>query len=284
MTAKGPGFFVNDRRFDDRGAFVASGCRCATAIPTMLQIARVDDEIRTFRRAVARIERVVVNVQFIHITAGDEGAIEEQQRVDQIAELNDAFGQHGISFEYEPDSVVVVDRPEWFRMGHRSAAERAAKTALQVDPATNLNFYTAGLQRGLLGWATFPFDLDGDPALDGTVVLHSTLPGGSATPFDLGRTGTHEVGHWLGLYHTFEPQGRCDDVGDFVDDTVAHADPDYGTPPEGVYSACDGKSNSPIHNFMNYTDDEWMTHFTELQGQRMRDQVGLYRPGLVQQD
>ena len=149
MTGNGDELCVNDRVFADRRAFGRSGGRCATAIPTTLQIARVDDEIRVFRQAAARIDRIVVNVQFIHIMAGDAGAITEQQRVGQIEVLDNSFASHGVSFEYDPESVVAIDRPEWFRMGHRSAAEREAKTALQVDPTTSLNFYTAGLGDGL---------------------------------------------------------------------------------------------------------------------------------------
>jgi hypothetical protein len=149
-------------------------------------------------------------VQFIHIVDGDQGKISEQQRVDQITVLSNAYNQHRIQFKYDPGTVMEVDRPEWFHMGHRSQAERAAKTALHVDPLGNLDFYTADLQDSLLGWATFPSDLAGDPEMDGVVLLYTSLPGGSAAPYNLGDTATHEIGHWLGLYHTFEPRGSCD--------------------------------------------------------------------------
>ena len=278
-------FQFNRMTFDSQKDFIRSGRRCSMVNPTDLQINRVDQELREFRSARAARVSWCDHQRTVHSHHERESREDHRTTTGQANRCTQRcfiVRVMEIQFIYDPATVEHVDRPDWFAMGHRSASEREAKTALQVDPEHNLNFYTAELQGGLLGWATFPFDFLGDPDMDGVVVLHSSLPDGSSAPFNLGATAVHEVGHWLGLYHTFEPRGTCDAIGDHVNDTVAHRDADFGTPEFGpAYTACDGTSSSPVKNFMNYTDDAWMDHFTEGQAQRMLDQIGMYRPGLA---
>ncbi|MEO5791720.1 MAG: zinc metalloprotease [Gaiellaceae bacterium] len=218
-----------------------------------------------------------INVYFHVINNGSgiaNGDVPDSMIAAQINVLNAAFQPWGWSF-----NLVSTDRTTnaaWYAMSPGSSAEAAAKAALRQGTADDLNLYSANPGGGLLGWATFPWDYAGAPSEDGVVVLFSSLPGGSAAPYNLGDTGTHEVGHWMGLYHTF--QGGCNKRrGDLVDDTAPEKSPAYGCP--AGRDSCRGGDVDPIQNFMDYTDDACMDRFTAGQDARMDAQFTTYREG-----
>jgi len=200
------------------------------------------------------------------------GALADGDILAQMDVLNGAFPSR-YSFELQRITTTVDD--DWFYADPGSAQEEAMKRALRKGSAVALNIYStnAGSDGTLLGWATFPNSYRSAPWADGVVLLHASLPGGEAVPYDEGDTGTHEVGHWMGLYHTF--QGGCSKNNDYVSDTPAEFSPAFGCP-EGRDS-CRTAGLDPIKNFMDYTDDGCMDHFTAGQASRMDAMFLTYR-------
>ena len=222
-------------------------------------------------------ETTVINVYFHVINRGSgvsNGDITTAMINSQMNVLNGAYAAEGYTF-----NLVSVDRTNnasWYTAGYGSSSETQMKNALRQGTADDLNIYTNNMGGGLLGWATFPSSYSSKPKLDGVVILYSTVPGGNAAPYNLGDTATHEVGHWMGLYHTF--QGGCNGAGDQVGDTAAEKSPAYGCP-QGRDTCRTKAGLDPTTNFMDYTDDACMWEFTSGQDSRMDAQYATYRFG-----
>lgn len=163
--------------------------------------------------------------------------------------MNEAYAPHQIQFVHKGTTRTV--NSAWAADGNGN--EMTMKKALRKGTYRTLNIYFLKDMGSNLGYCYFPTTASaGSTAYiqDGCTVLYSTTPGGSLANYNLGGTVTHEVGHWFGLYHTF--QGGCTGSGDSVADTPAQSSPSSGCP-VGRDSCPSAAGVDPIHNFMDYS-------------------------------
>jgi Pregnancy-associated plasma protein-A len=231
------------------------------------------------RQEAAQAFAAEIDVYFHVINQGPtlaDGNLRDSTVRRQVDVLNSTFAgaRGGVQTPFSFDLVAIdhTTNPAWFNMQFGSREERQAKAALRRGDANDLNIYSVA-GAGFLGWATFPSSYGGKPLQDGVVINFGSVPGGSIVNFNLGFTATHEVGHWLGLFHTF--QNGCSTKNDSVADTPAQGGPTSGCP-EGA-DTCRLPGVDPIHNYMDYSDDACYTEFTAGQSQRMTDQFVFYR-------
>ncbi|HJZ84702.1 MAG TPA: zinc metalloprotease [Polyangia bacterium] len=247
--------------------------RCATRDVSDAEAGAIDLQVQQFLASrgflAAASATIPVHVHVINIGSGiANGDVPLSQINAQITVLNDSYGGATggavTPFQFALASVDRTTNSSWYTVSPGTQAERDMKSTLRQGGAGDLNIYTANLGGGLLGWSTFPQDYARNPSDDGVVILFSSLPGGSAVPYDQGDTATHEVGHWVGLFHTF--QGGCSRRGDSVDDTPAEKSPAFGCPTGR--DTCRAAGLDPITNFMDYTEDACMFEFTPGQSAR----------------
>lgn len=187
-------------------------------------------------------ETKTVQVVWHVIHSGTAGNLSETMINAQIEMLNSDYKEYGFAFNL--NVTDRVDNAQWFRnVAPGSSQQTAMKTALRQGNEKVLNLYSVDFNNGLLGYATFPWSVEDNQADDGVVFQYSTVPGGSETGYNLGKTVTHEVGHWLGLYHVF--QGGCAAPGDFVDDTPPQSVATSGCPVG--QDSCRGGGVDSIH-------------------------------------
>jgi len=278
----GPAFTLNGATFANQRAFIESGARCGVRYYSEFERARNELRTKTFmaersRRGLAMVRPIgsVTVPVWVHVINKGSGAangdVPDAWITAQIQVLNDAWA--ATAFRFQLAGTTRTTNAAWYDMA-TDAAETAAKTALHKGGVETLNLYVANLSGGLLGYAYYAEDAAAVGVLDGVVVLNQSLPGGNASPYNLGDTATHEVGHWFGLAHTFE--GGCTGAGDLVADTTPESSPAFGCP-LGRNTCKSSRAGDPIFNFMDYSDDACMNLFTRGQYVRMDEQHLQYR-------
>ena len=230
------------------------------------------------------------------------GMVPQSQIDEQLAVLNAAFagnlitgiGSVDTGIRYELEEVLVYDEstPGYDAAWFSSCSPQnglAIAAGFAVTPATHQNVFLCAPSNGLLGWTVaFPADSPDTSVF----VLFSTLPGGDCAPYSMGRTLVHELGHSLGLLHTFQngcgqPGADPTTQGDFVVDTPPEATPAFGVPspdrdtcPGPLLGEAPWFSRDPTSSFLDYSDDSVMTTFSPGQAARMQLTVLAYRPAL----
>ena len=179
------------------------------------------------------------------------------------AEFSGVAANVGINFVLETVNRKSTTKTSW---GTRDAMKKTKQGGLDpTSPTTSLNMWACTIGGGILGYAQFP---GGSTATDGVVVdsKYFGLSGSGAYPYNLGRTATHEVGHWMNLRHIW---GDATCGSDLVSDTPTHNTANYGVPAYPHYSTCTGTPVEMTMNYMDYTDDRGMYMFSNGQKSRM---------------
>lgn len=268
--------------------------RCGTPQPNesikALHAAYQAHEAASAKQPARRQAGYAINTYINVIVSGvseDEGNIPQSWIDNQLDVLNQAYSNTGFTFNLI--DVVYILNASWRQIQYASDTEYAMKSELRRGNYNDLNVYLdtiAPTPQGdqLLGYATFPDQANQRTFnLDGVVVDPGTLPGGSLSPYNLGITLVHEVGHWLSLFHTFEAHGNntetggCYGSGDYIFDTPAEGSFASDCPTDRdtcTGSVQDDNDTSepgadPVHNYMDYTNDSCLTQFTQGQIDRM---------------
>jgi hypothetical protein len=247
------------------------------------------------RAAAARVPRLVtveVVVNVVYQTSQQN--VSDSQIKSQIAVLNRDFAAKNPDREKVPApwQGLATDSRLRFKLA-KVVRKKTTRSSFSTDdgvkrasaggvapfePKTHLNLWVCALADGVLGYAQFP---GGPTATDGVVVdTHAFGTKGTAqAPFHLGRTATHEVGHYFNLRHIWGDTEDCSG-SDFVADTPNAAGPNFGTPTFPSVSCSNGPNGDMFMNYMDYVDDVAMFLFTTQQVSRIRTALEESRPGL----
>eukprot|EP01147_Barroeca_monosierra_P010555 gene10555-2680_t len=262
--------------------------RCATQTSQMEQLENEALKFHLhFRRQLGPVPLLVLKVHFhiFHTHAG-EGYVDKATLHSQVAIMSAAFrGQTGdnraadTGIDFVLGSIDYIQDAFLFSNCHLQSITTSIKDLVVKEPATSLNIIVCKPFRNVLGWAVFPGDFLEDSKQNAIFVHVDSLPGGPTIAFSSGVTAVHEAGHYFGLRHTFSNNECHERSGDFVADTPLQKSPSIGCPNQRN-SCPHTQGMDPVNNYMDYSNDLCVTHFTLLQAVRMRIFTELHRPKL----
>jgi hypothetical protein len=214
---------------------------------------------------------VVIPVHVHSIVDADHPGLTARHLRSLLSFVNEAYAA-GTPFRFELAGAREVDNPSWFDPQLLPSAQAAFRRGLHVGDARTLNvIIPSHAQSEGVSFASFPEQAAAAPTEDAVVLGDSVL---QTSAEEFGPTLVHEIGHWLGLLHTFS---SCDpdDPGDGIADTPAHERAGPGSP-EDLDTCPDRPGRDPVHNFMTYYG--WGPYeFTPGQVDHMIDQWQRYR-------
>ena len=263
---------------------------------------------RLKNKALLRVE-ATINIPIVfHIVMQNPTVVTEAQILAQLDTLNkdyaglngdsvripsyfkSLYGKSEINFclaqrtpDDEPTSGIVrtnTTKSTFSNNDNESVKHILLGGADAWDPTRYLNIWICDMADDLLGYATFPES--GPQDEQGVVIDYGSLPGGSLTGYNGGKTMTHEIGHYFNLYHIWgDDDGACTGT-DFVDDTPNQANSTSGCPSGMQTDACSPSAPGFLYeNYMDYSGDNCLVMFTVLQVARMEAAVDLYRSSLL---
>jgi hypothetical protein len=301
---------VGNLRFPTMDSYLSSsyfretGKRCATdAKNARLKVNSTPKQQKALSDCTASLTKIVdeynpsvimeIKVWFHVIISStvDTSNVSDDAIKQQIVVLNEDFqalagtaGENGNNskIKFTLAGITRTTNDEWYT--DSDTDEQAYKAALGKDQKKYLNVYTNDAQ-GNLGYAYFPFGGVAGTAQDGVVALSGSVGGrnNGFSVYDQGRTLVHEIGHYLGLHHTFNEGSTCGNsftTGDLIVDTNAESESfDGGETCAATRSTCG--TSDPVDNYMNYNKDLCMQKFTPQQVNRMICSTVNYRPDLA---
>lgn len=262
--------------------------------------------LRTAIRARLAPYKITCVVHVVHNLATSTEKISEAQVKSQIAVLNRDFRATNADKSKTPSvfSGLVADPMIEFALATKDPTGQATNGIIYTETTQTsfgdqgnpvkfkasggaaawntkkyLNIWVCTLSGGLLGYAQFP---GGPVKTDGVVILNTAFgTNGSATaPFNLGRTTTHEIGHYFNLRHIWGDTPDCSG-SDLVADTPNAEDANFGKPTWPLVSCSNGPNGDMFMNYMDYVDDDAMFMFTPGQVARMHATLDGPRKSLL---